>query len=91
VAFAIFTSTIILVSISDQGGLPVTISKTVQPKLQISANLLWPVYVITSGAIQYGVPVSVLCSAHNTLLDPKSVSLHCPSSSIIMFAALMSL
>jgi len=60
VAFAILTSTMMLVSNSDQGGLPVTISKTVHPKLQISANLLCPVYVITSGAIQYGVPVRVL-------------------------------
>ena len=37
---------------SDQGGFPTSISKTVQPKLQMSAYLLWPVYFTTSGGIQ---------------------------------------
>ena len=42
----------------DQGGRPVAISMTVQPRLQMSACLPWPVCRITSGAIQYGVPRS---------------------------------
>lgn len=45
---------------SDQGGLPEIISNTVQPRLHISAYLLWPLYFMTSGAIQYGVPQKVL-------------------------------
>ena len=42
----------------DHGGRPVAISMTVQPRLQMSACLPWPVCRITSGAIQYGVPRS---------------------------------
>ena len=35
---------------------PVYISITVQPTLQMSTFLPWPCCLITSGAIQYGVP-----------------------------------
>ena len=39
------------------GGLPVAISMTVQATDQMSAWRPWPVCLITSGAIQYGVPL----------------------------------
>ncbi len=40
-----------------QGGLPVAISITVQATDQMSACRPWPVCLMTSGAIQYGVPL----------------------------------
>lgn len=44
----------------DQGGFPVAISIIVQPTDQISAIRPWPVCFITSGAIQYDVPLMLL-------------------------------
>ena len=41
----------------DHGGFAVSISSIVHPKDQTSAGRPWPVCRITSGAIQYGVPV----------------------------------
>jgi hypothetical protein len=40
-----------------QGGLPVAISMTVQATDQMSACRPWPDCLMTSGAIQYGVPL----------------------------------
>ena len=44
-----------------QGGLPVSISSTVQATDQMSACRPAPVCLITSGAIQLGVPAIDLC------------------------------
>ena len=46
---------------SAHGGLPVAISMTVHPTDQMSAARPCPVCLITSGAIQYGVPFMLLC------------------------------
>lgn len=57
-----------------QGGLPVAISMTVQATDQMSACRPCPVCLITSGAIQYGVPLMDLhasesARARRPLLD----------------------
>ena len=55
------------------GGLPVSISRTVQATDQMSACRPAPVCLITSGAIQLGVPAIDLCpdSARGTWLSPS--------------------
>ena len=58
VALAIESSTETISYFSDQGGFPTKSSKTVHPKLHMSAYLLCPVCFTTSGGIQYGVPHS---------------------------------
>jgi hypothetical protein len=66
------------------GGLPVAISITTQPSDQISAGRPWPVCLITSGAIQYGVPrmlllpVPTVARSSMRRLAPKSASFTVP-------------
>ena len=75
------------------GGTAVSISITVQPKLQISACHPCPVRVTTSGAIQFGVPfgeVKGLSPLLRIPTDPKSASLHTLSAPMRMLAPLMS-
>ena len=77
---------------------------SVQPSDHTSAGMPWPVCLITSGAIQYGVPRSELLlmpsavpvvverrSCWSTLDAPKSASLHTPTESTRTLAPLMSL
>ena len=72
------------------------ISSTVQPTLHMSACRPCPVCLITSGAIQYGVPLmlrwppSVVTISASLLLAPKSASLITPLLSTRIFAPLMS-
>ncbi len=77
-----------------QGGLPVAISIRVQPTHQISACQLWPVWRMTSGAIQQWVPfmdlASEMVASLTTFLDaPKSASLIHPLLSTRMFTPLI--
>lgn len=81
---------------SAHGGLPDAISITVQPTDQISANLPWPLYWITSGAIQFGVPInerksSFYINSDSRLLEPKSANLQIPLLSTRTLAPFMSL
>lgn len=52
---------------SDHVGLPVSISIVRHPKLQMSALSVWPVLLTTSGAIQYGDPLSDLHKSVNLI------------------------
>lgn len=94
---AIFKAAAKGLGVSDQGGLPYAISITVQPKLHISACLPWPVCFITSGAIQYEVPVNVFWFpvlfwfSIILLAFPKSASLQIPVPSTRTLAPLISL
>lgn len=66
----------------------------VHPNDQISAYLPCPLPLITSGAIQFGVPVNVLHSSLENvsfLLDPKSANLHIPLGSTRILAPFISL
>ena len=64
----------------DQGGLPVAISMTVQATDQMSAARPTPFWWITSGAIQWGVPL-MLC------LTPLSAPVHiCKSLQVLCCA-----
>mmetsp|Transcript_6143 Transcript_6143/g.14823 ORF Transcript_6143/g.14823 Transcript_6143/m.14823 type:complete len:294 (+) Transcript_6143:792-1673(+) len=80
-----------------QGGFPVAISMTVQPTDQMSAWRPWPVALITSGAIQYGVPLidlypeSIVTRFSIFFEAPKSASFTTPELSTRMLAPLMSL
>ncbi len=78
------------------GGAPVAISITVQPKLHISAGNPCPFCLITSGAIQYGVPMiddnPAPVKFWNIFEHPKSANLmfgDCPTPTS-KFAPLMS-
>lgn len=54
---------------SHHGGRPVVISITVQPTLHMSACRPWRICLITSGAIQSGVPYrQSKNSSHHTLM-----------------------
>lgn len=83
--FAILNIAATASGMSGQGIFPVSISITVQPRLQTSARVhpswlcCW--FRITSGAIQWGVPLSplVTLSWPTSLLVPKSVSFTAPS------------
>jgi len=81
-----------LLYLFDHGALPVNISITVQPNDQISLNLPTFSYFITSGAIQFAVPLMLnwLVFAIN-FAEPKSASLHIPLLSIKILAPLISL
>ena len=79
---------------SEYGGFPVAISIIVHPMLQISAYLPCPVYLITSGAIQFAVPRKEenfsLRIPLSFLELPKSASLQMPYSFTRIFAPLIS-
>mmetsp|Transcript_25644 Transcript_25644/g.47842 ORF Transcript_25644/g.47842 Transcript_25644/m.47842 type:complete len:260 (+) Transcript_25644:721-1500(+) len=77
------------------GGSPTAHSIAVIPRDQISALASYPVFfsVKTSGAIQYGVPMTVLLLAKvfaSSFDTPKSASLQSPAWFKRMFAALIS-
>ena len=80
-----------------QGGLPVAISMTVHPTLQISQNLVREDCLRTSGAIHWTVPFkerplkSVSTSLEILFAVPKSASLQTPLLSTKTLAPLMSL
>ena len=62
----------------EKGGSPLIISITVQPTLQISENLVFSLYLITSGAIQFGVPLIVVVFSKSSFIifaPPKSLNL----------------
>ena len=61
--------------LSYHGGLVVAISNTVQPTLQMSDLKPWPVSMITSGAIQYGVPVTTAAESHSATVVTTTATL----------------
>ncbi|OHS98709.1 hypothetical protein TRFO_08686 [Tritrichomonas foetus] len=81
---------------SQYGGPPSASSTAVVPTLQISAGKVYFWFsIMTSGAIQYGVPIvetveNVVASTANCLETPKSVSLSSPFVLAKILAALMS-
>ena len=72
----ILTMTAIASLYSEYGGYPVAISIIVQPRLQISAFFPYYSWLITSGAMKFGVPqIDPILScviSFNYLLLPKS-------------------
>ena len=78
----------------EKGGSPLIISITVQPTLQISENLVFSLYLITSGAIQFGVPLIVEVFSKSSFIifaPPKSLNLQIPFLSTKIFAPFISL
>ena len=78
---------------SDHGGRPVAISIMVHPRLQISEYLPYFCCLITSGAIQWAVPLTWLSSIleYKRFELPKSASLQVPFLSTKTLAPLISL
>ena len=76
---------------SAYGGSPLASSIAVMPKLHISALWSYPLCLMTSGDIQYGVPTNVFFFADsvpdNCPDTPKSASLTSPFADSKMFAA----
>lgn len=79
---------------SECGGAPLTISYVMMPKLQMSALLSYTgVGCATSGAIQFGVPMSVfrlVVVLTDRAETPKSHIITLPEAVMSMLAALMS-
>ena len=78
---------------SKYGGCSVSSSTTVQPTLHTSHAALTPAISITSGAIQYGVPttlVLLLAPSFTRVATPKSASFTWPPFVVRMLAPLMS-
>jgi hypothetical protein len=77
----------------EYGGFPVSISTIVQPKDQMSDFSVGRLNLITSGAIQFGVPEGSPVSSSFILKNsetPKSVNLRQPVFVIKILAALRS-
>ena len=76
---------------SAYGGSPFASSIAVIPKLQMSALWSYPLCLITSGDIQYGVPTKVFFLADNVPDNcpetPKSASFTSPPAESRMLAA----
>lgn len=79
--------------ISEYGGSPLASSSAVMPRLHISALWSYPLCLMTSGAIQNGVPTKVfffVIVCESCPETPKSASLTCPFAPSRIFAALIS-
>ena len=75
---------------SKYGGLVVMSSTMVQPTLQMSHAVVVPAISMISGAIQYGLPTTVLLFSCVEMATPKSASFTRPSLVTRMLAPLMS-